>query len=76
MPMPSPGLLSLHCNLGGSIFPIIWPSQSNAYLVCPYVLNYSTCKCANWVVQAFLKPSLVPKCNRCYSRVIGVTFTQ
>jgi hypothetical protein len=43
---------------------------------CSHVLNYSTWKYANWVVQAFLKPSLVPKCNRCYSRVIVVTLTQ
>jgi hypothetical protein len=33
---------------------------------CSHVLNYSTCKCANWVLQAFLKPSLVPKCDICY----------
>jgi hypothetical protein len=31
-----------------------------------HVLNYSTCKCANWVLQAFLKPSLVPKCDIYY----------
>jgi hypothetical protein len=33
---------------------------------CSHVLNYSTCKCANWVLQAFLKPSLVPKCDIYY----------
>jgi hypothetical protein len=47
-------------------FPITWPSQSNAYLVLFTLLNYSTCKCVNWVVQTFLKPSLVPKCDICY----------
>jgi hypothetical protein len=30
----------------------------------PYM--YSNCKCANWVLQAFLRPSLVPKCDTCY----------
>jgi hypothetical protein len=30
---------------------------------CSHVLNYSNCKCANWVLQALLKPGLVPKCD-------------
>jgi hypothetical protein len=34
--------------------------------ICSHVLNYSTCKWANWVFQALLKPSLVPKCDICY----------
>jgi hypothetical protein len=34
--------------------------------ICSHVLNYSTCKCANWVLQAPLKPSLVPKGDVCY----------
>jgi hypothetical protein len=51
---------------------------------CSYVLNYSNCKCANWVLQAFLRPSLVPKCdiyclkNKCcytYSNSILVTLS-
>jgi hypothetical protein len=49
-----------------------------------HVLNYSTCKCANWVLEAFLKPSLVPKCviyylkNKCcytYSNSIVVALS-
>jgi hypothetical protein len=44
-------------------------TQSNAYLVFgSHVLNYSNCKYANWVLQAFLRPSLVPKCDLCYSK--------
>jgi hypothetical protein len=50
------------------------PNQCLLNLV--HVLNYSTCKCANWVIQTLLKPSLVPKWNRYYLRVIVVTFTQ
>jgi hypothetical protein len=32
---------------------------SNSYV-------YSICKCANWVLQVFLRSSLVPKCDTCY----------
>jgi hypothetical protein len=31
-----------------------------------HVLNYSNCKCAIWVFQTFLRPSLVPKCDTYY----------
>jgi hypothetical protein len=33
---------------------------------CSHALNYSNCKRANWVLQAFLRSSLVPKCDTCY----------
>jgi hypothetical protein len=41
-------------------------TPSNTHQVGSHALNYSTYKCAKWVPQALLKPSLVPKCDICY----------
>jgi hypothetical protein len=41
-------------------------TPSNTYLIGSHTLNYATYKCANWVLQALLKPSLMPKCDICY----------
>jgi hypothetical protein len=58
--MPSPRIISLHCNLEEPIFPnpLTYPNPMPTWF-CSHVLNYSTCKCANWVIQAFSKPCLV-----------------
>jgi hypothetical protein len=77
MPMPSPRLLSLQCNLGGSIF-----SQSlnlpNPMLTqsCPYVLKYSISNWVDWVAQYYMNFYPMSKCYAYYLRVTVVTFTQ
>jgi hypothetical protein len=67
MSMPSPRLLSLHCNLGGSIFSnhLTIPIQYLPSFVHVY-WTIQNCKRANWVLQAFLRSNLVPKCDTCY----------